>query len=61
MNSTQAWNFALGLIKIDDLEPSHEFLELVEKEKRGEITTEDMKEILDRKYRIKSSKEVMPQ
>ena len=44
------WEFALGMIKIDGLEPSSEFLELIEKEKKGEITTADMKKILDKKY-----------
>jgi len=33
----KAWDYALGIIKVDGLEPSPEFLELVEKEKRGEI------------------------
>ncbi|HEX2986446.1 MAG TPA: antitoxin VbhA family protein [Caproiciproducens sp.] len=45
-----AWDFALGLIKIDNLEPSPEFLKLVEKEKMGEITTKDIKKALDIKY-----------
>ena len=30
-NKVEAWDFALGLIKTDDLNPSHDFLELVEK------------------------------
>lgn len=49
----KAWDFALGLIKVDGLETSDEFKRLMEKEKRGEITTVDMKKILDKKYSIK--------
>ena len=51
MEKSKAWDFALGLIKVDGLEPSEEFLKLVEKEKKGEITTEDIKNYLDRKYK----------
>jgi len=53
MTNTQKWDYSLGLIQIDGLTPSNEFLELVEKEKRGEITTADMKKALDAKYRMK--------
>ena len=53
MTNTQKWDYSLGLIQIDGLTPSDEFLELVEKEKRGEITTEDIKKALDTKYRMK--------
>ncbi len=51
MEKSKAWDFALGLIKVDGLEPSEEFLELVEKEKKGEITGQDIKNYLDRKYK----------
>jgi len=34
MEKSKAWDFALGLIKVDNLKVSEEFLELVEKEKR---------------------------
>lgn len=51
MEKSKAWDFALGLIKVDGLEPTKDFLELVEKEKKGEITTEDIKNYLDRKYK----------
>jgi hypothetical protein len=53
MDKSKAWNVALGMIKVDGLTPSKEFLDLVEKEIKGEITTEDMKEILDKKYKLK--------
>lgn len=53
MNKEKAWNYALGMIKVDGLEPSKEFLELVEKEKKGEITDQDIKKHLDEKYIMK--------
>ncbi len=56
MDKTKAWDYALGLIKVDGLEPSKDFLELVEKEKKGEITTDDMRKYLNEKYKIKEDK-----
>lgn len=57
MDKEKAWNYALGIIKVDGLEPSEEFLELVEKEKRGELTKEDIKKTLDKKYKMKEERE----
>lgn len=57
MDKEKAWNYALGMIKIDGLEPSAEFLALIEKEKNGEITTADIKKTLDKKYKIKDHDE----
>lgn len=51
MEKSQAWDFALGIIKVDNLEVSEEFLKLVEKEKKGEITDENIKKFLDEKYK----------
>lgn len=48
---TKAMNYALEIIKVDGLGPSEELLELVEKEKRGEITEQDIKNYLDKKYK----------
>ncbi len=45
-----AWNYALGIIKVDNLSPSAEFLQLVEQEKKGEITDEDILGSLTSKY-----------
>lgn len=42
------------MIKVDGLEPSKVFKKLIEKEKRGEMTTEDMHKVLDKKYKIRS-------
>ena len=49
----KAWDYALGIIKVDGLVPSPEFLELVEKEKRDEITTSEIIKTLNKKYKIK--------
>ncbi len=53
MEKQQAWDYALGMIKVDGLEPSPEFLAMAEKEKRGEMTLEDIKRTLDAKYKLK--------
>ena len=37
------WDYAIGMIKVDGLEPTPEMRELIEKEKRGEITMEESK------------------
>jgi hypothetical protein len=51
--NSAAWDYALGMIKVDGLEPSKEFLELVEKEKNGQITTDEIRRVLDQKYKMK--------
>jgi hypothetical protein len=43
MTNAQAWDYALGMVKVDGLEPSEEFKEYIEKEKRGEVTMDDIK------------------
>lgn len=53
VSTDKKWEYALGIIKVDGLEPSAEFKELIEKEKCGEITTEDMRKALDKKYKMK--------
>ena len=55
MTNTQAWDYAIGMIKVDGLEPTTEFKEYIEKEKKGEITMEDAKRFLDKKYKMKES------
>ena len=57
IDNETAWNYALGLIKVDGLTPSDEFLEMVEMEKRGEITTEEMLEKIKEKYRNMRTKQ----
>lgn len=52
MTNEQAWNFAIGIVRLDGIKPSEEFLELVELQKRGEITNEDIRRELIRKYTV---------
>jgi hypothetical protein len=54
MKKDEAWDYALGMIRVDGLEPTQDFLELVEREKRGEMTRDDIKNVLDTKYRMKT-------
>ncbi len=53
VSADKKWDYALGMIKVDGLEPSPEFEKLIEKEKRGEMTTADMRKVLDKKYKMK--------
>ena len=53
VSTDKKWDYALGMIKVDGLEPSSEFKKLIEKESRGEMTTEDMRKVLDKKYKMK--------
>jgi len=54
MSKNDAWDYAVGLIKVDDLEPTPEMKELIEKEKCGEITKEEIHNRLSRHYRMKT-------
>ena len=42
MTNIQAWDYAVGMIKVDGLEPTKEFQEYIEKKKRGEVTMADI-------------------
>ena len=53
MTDTQAWNYAIAIIKVDGLEPTADFKEYIEKEKKGEISMDDVKRYLDNKYKVK--------
>ena len=53
MKNAEAWNYAIGMIKVDGLEPTEDFKKYIEKEKSGEATMEDVKKFLDKKYKIK--------
>ena len=59
MTNSQAWDYAIGIIKVDGLEPTDDFKEYIEKEKRGEVTMEDAKKYLDKKYKMKETKEYL--
>lgn len=34
MTNSQAWNYAIGMIKVDGLEPTEDFKKYIEKEKK---------------------------
>ena len=53
MTNAEALDYAIGMIKVDGLEPTAAFKEYIEKEKRGEITMDDAKRFLDKKYKMK--------
>lgn len=57
MTNEQAWDYAIGVVQTDGVKPSDDFLELVEKEKRGEITGDDIRRILCEKYTVKEDKD----
>ena len=52
MNKEKAWDYAIGIVQVDGIKPSDDFLELVEKEKRGEMTSEDIRNVLVKKYTV---------
>jgi len=54
MDNRAAWDYAVGMVKVDGLEPTQEMRELIEKEKRGEITKEEIYHQLDQRYRMKT-------
>ncbi len=51
VRSDKAWDYAIGMLKVDGLEPTPEMMEMIEKEKCGEITKEEIREALDRRYK----------
>lgn len=55
MTNTEAWNYAIGMIKVDGLEATEDFKKYIEKEKRGEATMDDLKQYLDKKYKMKET------
>ncbi len=58
MTNEKAWNFAIGIVQMDGTKPSDDFLKLVEKEKRGEITGDDIRRVLYNKYKVKEESNV---
>lgn len=53
MTAKAAWDYAIGMIKVDGLEPTEDFKKYIELEKNGQATTEDLKKYLDKKYKVK--------
>ena len=56
MTKEQAWDYAIGMLQVDGLKPSKDMLKMIEKEKRGEITIEEIRTSLIMKYK-KNKKE----
>lgn len=57
MNKEEAWDYAIGIVQVDGIKPSDDFLDLVEKEKRGEMTSEDIRRVLVKKYTVPEGEE----
>ena len=57
MTNEQAWDYAIGVVQLDGIKPSDDFLELVEMEKRGELTGEDIRQALYKKYMVKEGQD----
>ena len=53
VSADKKWDYAIGMIKVDGLEPTEDMEKLIEKEKKGEISMEEVRKALDRKYKIK--------
>jgi len=53
MTNEKAWDYAIGVVQIDGIKPSDDFLRLVEKEKKGEMTGDDIRRVLYKKYKVK--------
>lgn len=51
MTNTEAWDYAIGMVKMAGLEPTREFMQFIEKEKQNEISLDDIKQFLDKKYK----------
>ncbi|GBU24213.1 hypothetical protein R83H12_00841 [Fibrobacteria bacterium R8-3-H12] len=52
MDRKKAWDYAFGLIKVDGLKPTDDFVEMAKKEIRGELTLADIEKSLNVKYKI---------
>ena len=57
MTNKKAWDYAIGIVQVEGIKPSDEFLQLVEKEKKGQMTGEDIRRVLQKKYTVKESKD----
>lgn len=53
VRADKKWDYGIGMIKVDGLEPSADMKELIEREKKGEISMEEVHKALDRKYKMK--------
>lgn len=53
VRADKKWDYALGLVRGAGLEPTEDMKRLVEKEKSGEISIEEIRKALDQKYKKK--------
>ena len=53
VRADKKWDYGIGMIKVDGLEPTADMKKLIEKEKKGEISMEEVRKALDRKYKMK--------
>jgi len=53
MEKQIAWDYALGLIKVDGLTPTPEFMAMVEKEIQGKMSLDEIEASLNKKYKMK--------
>ena len=53
VRAEKKWDYGIGMIKVDGLEPTADMKKLIEKEKKGEISMEEVRKALDRKYKMK--------
>jgi hypothetical protein len=53
VNKEKAWDYAFGLIKVDGLKPTDDFVEMAKKEIREELTLADIEKSLNVKYKMK--------
>lgn len=51
MTNSQAWDYAIGMIKVDGLEPTEEFKEYIEKEKKAKSQWKMPRNILTKNIR----------
>lgn len=40
VRNEKAWDYAIGMLRVDGLEPTLEMMEMIEKEKHGEMAKE---------------------
>jgi len=52
IQSGKAWDYAIGIVQVEGIKPSPDFLELAEKEKRGDLTNDDIRKVLVKKYTV---------
>lgn len=53
VSKEQKWDYAIGMSSLSGGELSPEMLEMIEKEKKGEMTTDEILAELYKKYNIK--------